>query len=49
MNIIDRIQKLDAKIQRIKEEKADKMKAKYQYLVGHASTRRIHHTKRLQR
>lgn len=31
---MDRIQKLEAKIQRIKEEEADKKKAKFQYLVG---------------
>lgn len=30
---MDRIQKLEAEIQRIKEEEADKKKAKYQYLV----------------
>ena len=28
---MDRIQKLEAEIQRIKEEEADKKKAKYQY------------------
>ena len=31
---MDRIQKLEAEIQRIKEEEADKKKANYQYLVG---------------
>lgn len=31
---MDRIQKLEAEIQRIKEEEANKKKAKYQYLVG---------------
>lgn len=31
---MNRIQKLEAEIQRIKEEEADKKKARYQYLVG---------------
>lgn len=31
---MDEIQRLEAKIQRIKEEEADKKKAKFQYLVG---------------
>lgn len=31
---MNKIQELEAEIQRIKEEEADKKKAKYQYLVG---------------